>query len=164
MKVFNYFVAIAFMLSMVACTSSSESEANKKLGKLEIEIPAELKDNPEICEYIKTTTQAVDEYALLLDRVCDEVKDIDPDNMSMVEQIKVMKVVGEYTLESAKLMVTWGEAVEKRALIEENLSDAEIEALAQVFTHFENRLKQIDEKYAEEFDGIDKSKEEGAEE
>ncbi len=168
MKIFNYFVAITFILSIVSCSSNSgnseaENDANKKLGKLEIDIPENLKDNQEVCEYIKATNEAVDAYALTLDNLIENTAEIalkkeEFEELGMMDKITIIKALGEYTMATGEIMAKWTEAAEKRIDFEKNLSEDEVEALATVFVRFEERIKQIEQKYDKIYGDIDQNK------
>lgn len=159
-KNINVFYSLALIslvvLTMVACGGKeSEQEtatqtADDRLGKLEVEIPDELKDNPEAVAYIEGMTEVADEYALLMDDMFEEVGDLsgkESEDLTMMEQLKLVKATGEVAVRSAEIMLKWGEYQNQRAAIDEQLSDEEIVALEQVLKHFEERMTQIAEKH-----------------
>ncbi len=143
-----------FLLVAVALLTScgGEKTANDKLGKLNVTIPDELKDNKEVVEFIDNMVELSDEYAILLDETLEKTQEFngkETEDLSMLEQMKLMKITGEVAIKSTSVMAKWGEALEHRTQLEEQLSDEEIEALESVYVHFEKRMEQIQEKYGE---------------
>ncbi len=65
-------VSIIFFVLSCGESESKETKADKKLGKLKVEIPGELKDKPEVCKYIKDMNVITDDFALLFDNLIDK--------------------------------------------------------------------------------------------
>ena len=146
--------AIAILLSVSSCGSSKKEDANNRLGKMEVEIPAELEDKPEVVEYIKGMSQVADQYALMIDDMLEEVGEyegMEEEELGLMDQIKLTKVTAEVAIRSVEIMGKWAEYQNKRDNLEEQLSDEELEALAGVWKRFEARILQIEARHSEVF-------------
>lgn len=144
------FLSVVAVLA-VSCGGTG-SDADNKLGKLDVEIPDELKENKEVVEFIENMAEVSDEYALMIDDVLEDVGDLagkDESELGMMDKMKLLKATGEITIGSAEIMSKWGEYMEKRADLGEQLSDNELKALESVMNRFEKRMEQIQEKYGE---------------
>ncbi len=151
-QIFHISFALFLALLMGACGCNSKSEANKRLGKIEVEIPAELKNKPEVVKYIKGMSEIADDYALLIDDMFEEVGEYagkDESELSMIDKVKLTKATAEVAIRSAEIVGKWGEYQNKRTQLEEQLSDAETEALENVWKRFEQRIEQIEARHSE---------------
>ena len=149
MKYLNKIVLLVAVLSLTACGSNSKKEPTK-LGKIEVEIPAELKDNPEMVEYINGTAEVADSYAFMIDNTLSDVSEyvgVEEEDLSMMDKIKLVQASAEIAMQSAEIMVKWGQYMEKRGQLSEELTDAELEALNVVWVRFEKRMEEIELKY-----------------
>jgi len=161
MKRINYlFVLLGFLvLSTIAvsCGRKEKTEvADNQLGKMEVVIPDELKDNPELVEYIEGMTEVFDEYALLLDGMMKELGEFSGktiDELNMREKIKMTATGAELAVKSAPILVKWGELQAKSSYMDEQLTDEEVIALESVMDRFEARMAQIEEKHQKVFEG-----------
>ncbi len=161
MKRSNYVVAFAAMFLMtVVLTSCGSDKKNdevvNKLGKMEVVIPDELKDNPEMVEYIEGMTEVVDAYALMFDEMIGEMKEYkgkDFDDLNMREKIKFTASAAEIAMKSAPVMVKWAEYEIDRSTFNDELTEEELIALESVWLRFEQRMEQIEERHSEFFDG-----------
>lgn len=150
----NALIAL-ILIAFFACSSESENKADARLGKLEVEIPAELEGNPEVVAYIKGMNEVVDEYALLIDDIMEDVGEyagVKQEDLGMMDQIKLTKATAEVSIKSVEIMSKWGEHIDKRANLDQQLSDEEIKALENVYKRFEQRFVQIQQKHAESFE------------
>lgn len=121
---------------------------------MEVEIPAELKDKPEVVEYIEGMSQVADQYALMIDDMLEEVGEyegVEQADLSIMDQIKLTKATAEVAIRSAEILGKWAGYQDNRDHMEEQLSDAELEALAGVWKRFEARIVQIESRHAEVF-------------
>lgn len=144
------FIVPMLLMSCSGNSSKKSSEADKKLGKLKVEIPAELNDKPEVVNYINGMNEVADEYALIIDQIMDEaghLAGVPEEDLTMMQKIKLVKLTAEVATKSTVTMAKWAEFQEQRIAIEEQLTDAELEALNAVWTLFEERMMQIDKKY-----------------
>ncbi len=161
MKKTNYVIAFVamFLLSGVlfSCGSDKKNEeAVNKLGKMEVVIPDELKDNPEMIEYIEGMTEVVDAYALMFDELISEMKPYKGknfDDLNMREKIKFTATSAEVVVKSAPVMAKWAEYEISRSTFNDELTEEEMIALESVWLHFEQRMEQIEDRHSEFFDG-----------
>lgn len=150
-------MSIAAMLllsfALTACGGKKEeNKADKKLGKLEVEIPAELKDNPEAVEYINGMVEVADDYALLVDELfeeCGEYVGMEEEDLKMKDKLKITAATANYALSVGEIMLKWGEYESKRVEMYEEMTEDDIEAMKVVYEHVEKRFEQIEEKYQE---------------
>jgi len=144
------FILLSLVLS--SCGSSKNDTANKRLGKMPVEIPAELKDNPEVVAYIEGMSKVADQYALMIDDMLEEVGEyegMEQEELGIMDQIKLTKVTAEVAIRSAEIMGKWAEYQDKRDNLETQLTDAELEALAGIWKRFEARIVQIESRHSE---------------
>lgn len=135
-------------LSLTAC--GDKNKADNKLGKLELEIPTELKDNPEAIAFIKGMNKIVDDYAMLIDNALNDVGELagkNKEELSMIENMKLLKATGEIVIGAAPIMLKWGEYLEKRESINQQLTTDELKAMESSLKRLEQRMAQIDNKY-----------------
>ena len=149
MRKLTYLLLIAIVaINLAAC--GSKNKADNKLGKLELQIPPELKDKPEAVAFIKGMNEVVDDYAVLIDNALEDVGDLagkNEEELSMLESMRLIKATGEITIGAAPIMVKWGEYMEKRAGLNEQLTDDELLALEGTWKRLEERMAQIEKKY-----------------
>lgn len=141
----------AFMLA--AC--GSKNNADNRLGKLKLEIPSELKDKPEAVAYIKGMNKVVDDYAMIIDNALKDVGDLvgkSEDELSMLEKMRLIKATGEITIGAAPIMAKWVKYMEERELLINQLSNDELIAMESSWKRLEQRMKQIEEKYSQDFE------------
>jgi len=160
LKTLSIFAATVLFIGLFsACGNKDKTdEADNKLGKMEVVIPDELKDNPELVDYIKGMSEVVDEYALLMDDMIDEMDGIqgkDWDELKLGEQLKVTKTAAKFAMKAAPITAKWAEYEAKRNVVYEDLSDEDLMAMETLMTRFENRMKQIEEKNQEFFGNAD---------
>ena len=140
MKKYSFLVIyniLAITLLFFSCTrDQKKTAADDRLGKIDVEIPLFLKDNPEVVNYIHDMNKIADDYALLIDQVLSDFSGYehkDLDNMGMMDKIKL----GEYH--------------NKVDLFKNYLNEDETKALESVLKRFEERMKQIENKHAKFF-------------
>ncbi len=145
------------VLALASCSSNKEkkqTDADKKFGKLKVEIPESLKDKPEIVSYINETARLADEYALLIDKVVEEAgeyKGVEEEDLGMMDKIKLTKIASEVGLKSLEIMGRWAQCTEKHISIQETLTEEEAKAFEEVFKHFEKRMEQVEERHSDFF-------------
>ncbi|MGQ1908691.1 hypothetical protein ACT3CE_02770 [Marinifilum sp. RC60d5] len=135
---------------LISCGGGNK--VDDKLGKMEVEIPAELKDNKEVVEFIVGMSEVADEYALMIDETMEDVGEyvgVDESELGMIDQLKLVKATAQIAVKSTTIMGKWGEYMDKRSQLGEQLSDEELVALEIVWTRFEKRMEQIQAKYGE---------------
>lgn len=161
MKKANYVIAFVaiFLLTgiLTSCGSDKKNdELVNRLGKMEVIIPDELQDNPEMVEYIEGMTEIVDSYAFMFDEMIEEMsqyKGKDFDDLNMREKIKFTATAAEIAIKSAPVMVKWAEYEAKRSAFDDELTEEELMALESVCLRFEKRMEQIEERHSEFFEG-----------
>jgi hypothetical protein len=145
------FILISMILMSCSGGSSKKSSmADNKLGRLKVDIPAELNDKPEVVNYILGMNEVADEYALIIDKIMDEAGHligVPEEELSMTQKIKLLKLTTDVAMQSTMTMAKWADFQAQRTEMEVEMSDEELEALASVWTRFEERIMQIDEKY-----------------
>ena len=141
----------ALSVSMTACGGKDKKKtADKKLGKLEIEIPEELKDNPEAIEYIEGMVEVADEYALLVDDLFSEVGEyagMEEEDLGIKDKLKLTSATAKYAINATEVLAKWGEYETKRLEMYEEMTEEDVEAMKVVYEHIEKRFGQIEEKY-----------------
>lgn len=158
MKKLSLYTLALLILSMILISCSGDSkktEADHKLGRLEVEIPTSLKDNPEIVKYIHDMSRVADDYAIMIDSVLKELGSFEGKEMEelgMMDKIKLMKASAEVGFKSMDLMAKWVEYHEELNMYKDELTEEEILALESVLKRFEMRMEQIEQKHAKYFD------------
>ena len=154
MKKLTYLLLISIVvIGLTSC--GSKNKADNKLGKLELQIPHELKDKPEAIAFIKGMNEVVDDYAVIIDNALSDVGDLagkDEEDLSMFENIRLVKATGEIAIGAAPLMVKWVTYMEKRDSLNMQLTEDELIALESSCNRLEQRMAQIETKYSHDFD------------
>ncbi len=152
LRLFTFLVVIFFA---TACGSdSANTAADNKFGKLKIEVPASLKDNPAACEYIKEMNVIVDEFAVLFDEViedCAEYKGMKEEDLSFADKITLTKATAKFAMGSVEILGKWGNCETKRLEIDKDLTSEQRKDLDKVYNRVEKRMEQIQEKHKEFF-------------
>jgi len=151
----NYITLLLIVPTFILFTAcgggKNNSTADNKLGKLEVEIPKELEGNKEVVAFIEGMAEVSDDYAIMIDETLEKTGEFigkESEELSMMEQLKLVKVTGEIAIKSATIMEKWGTFMDQRTSLEEQLSDDEVKALETVFKRFEQRFDQIEEKHS----------------
>lgn len=157
MKKYSIYLSSVVLLTLVMVTVFScggkdkgGDTADKRFGTLSIDIPDELKDNAELVTYIEGMNKVADDYAILMDDTLEEVGDLsgkNPEELSTMEQLRLVKATGEVSVRSAEIMSRWSEYQDQRNKLDVELSEEELKALEAVYTRFEERMIQIMEKH-----------------
>lgn len=138
-----------------SCTNNSQkSAADQKLGKLDVEIPASLKNKPEVVTYIHDMNEIADAYATMIDKVLSDLGGFekkDMENLSMMDKIKLMKASSEVGIKSIDILAKWGDYHNRQNILLEDLTDDEALALESVLKRFEERMNQIEKKHSRFF-------------
>ncbi len=157
-------IVISIMFFALSCGSDSEeTKADKKFGKLKVEIPAELKDKPEVVKYIKDMNVIADDLATLFDGFIEDTGEyvgMKEEDLGLSDKMKLATATAKYATGSAEIFVKWGECTDKRMSLEKDLNDAEINALEKTYERFEERIKQIEERHKKFFEKAKKAAEE----
>ncbi|MEX0987342.1 MAG: hypothetical protein WD052_07695 [Bacteroidales bacterium] len=153
-------VAIVLMTStFIACGTKKKSDsADNTLGKMEVVIPDELKDNEEIVEYIQGMSEVVDEYALLMNKMITDLDGLEGkewEELRIGEQLKLTRAAATFAVKAAPITARWAEYEFNRSMYDDDLTEEELMALQTVMERFEARMKQIEEKNEKFFGGIE---------
>ncbi len=153
------FVIVLLSVTMVSCGSKdSKKKADNQLGKMEVVIPAELKDNPEIVDYIESMSEVVDAYSLLMDEMIGDLSGMEGkswDELKIGEQLKLTKAGTQFAMKAAPITARWAEYEAKKGTVVNELTEEEMLALETVYKRFEKRMAQIEEKNQDFFGGVD---------
>lgn len=151
-------IATITTLQFVSCSNGNEKKeqklADKKLGKIELNIPASLKDKPEILNYVQEMVSLSDEYALLIDEAAEKAapfKGKKAEDLGMADKIKLTQITSELSFKAIEIIGKWGEYTDKRLSLEKELTEDEAKALESVMHYFEKRMEQIEVKHADLF-------------
>jgi len=158
--VISYIYLTIFLLGVILISSCSggktpeQTAADEQLGKLErIEIPASLKNKPEVVAFIKEMEVLTDEFALLVDKTAIEAKEYkgkNLDELGFAEKIQLTKLSSEVSFKSLQMIAKWAEFTDKRFSMQQVLNEDEIKAFDAVFNRFQERMKQIEDKFKTE--------------
>ena len=149
MKKLTYLILIGIIvISLTAC--GDKNKADNKLGKLELQIPPELKDKPEAIAFIKGMNEVVDDYAILIDNALNDVGELagkSEKKLSVFENIRLLKATGEIAIGAAPIMLKRSEYMEKRENLNKQLTTDELYAMESSLKRLEQRMAQIENKY-----------------
>lgn len=153
MKKLTYLLLIGIVaVGLMSC--GSKNNADNKLGKLELQIPSELKDKPEVIALIKGMNEVVDDYAVIVDNALSDVGELagkSEEELSVFENMRLLKATGEITIGLAPVMVKWVKYMEKRDSLNKQLNVDELVAFESSFKRMEQRMEQIEKKYTHDF-------------
>lgn len=103
--------------------------------------------------FIKEMEELTDEFALLIDKTAIEAKEFKGkkmDELGFAEKIQLTKLSSEVSFKSLQMIAKWAEFTDKRFSMQKELSQDEIKAFDAVFMRFQERMKQIEDKYKTE--------------
>jgi|SRR6056297_3559076 len=153
-------VMTAFVSSCNRGGDDATETADEKFGEMEVVIPEELKDNPEIVEYIEGMADVADSYALLMDEMIEELGGYEAasfEDLNMREKVKFTRHAAEFSMKSAPIMTKWAEHQAKRTMVADELSEEELMALEAVMERFEARMEQIEARHTDYFEGVEEA-------
>jgi hypothetical protein len=146
-------IAITGLLALNSCGSKEKKEASDYTSTfvpMEVEIPAELQDNPEAIEYINGMTKAVDAYAMALDKVAAEIHKMglkEGEEPSTMQKIKLIQVLATHFEDLSKSAEPFFNFMEESNYLKGELTDEEALAFATVMERFETRMTELEQKY-----------------
>ncbi len=125
---------------VTSCGSDSKRRSSNLLPPLKIEIPAEVKDDPELVDLIQKSEKAINEFSdnveILIEDLVDIAEDVDTaEELSTFQKLKVGKAFLEFGSHSTNVI---------SAL---DLNDDQLRALAAVSDAFEKRMEEINKKF-----------------
>jgi hypothetical protein len=145
-QVMKLLILVLLVLAM-ACNTNRKSEYN--ISPLVVEIPDELKEQPEVVEFIRSSERNINRFAETIERSYEENPDLwqkEAEEMSMVEKLKVLKVAGEMAVAFSEFSMDYAAMNEKMGQFEMQMNDDQVLALATVGKAFENRMKLLEER------------------
>ncbi len=148
MKTLLRIVFIASLVFSVACNNQKKSD-EYSIPPLTVEIPDELKDQPEIVEFIRDSEKSINHFAESVERVYIENPQLigkDADEMSMVEKLKVLKVAGEMAVAFGEFSLSYANMNEKMNQFETEMTEDQALALATVGDAFEKRMELLEQR------------------
>ncbi|MFP4556165.1 MAG: hypothetical protein ACLFNU_04770 [Bacteroidales bacterium] len=143
----------ASLLLVFGCGSKekkSESDYESTFTPMEVEIPAELKDNPEAVEFVNNMAEAVDAYALALDKVAGKIHEMgleEGEEPSTMQKIKLVQVLASHFQDIAKYAEPLEEYYSKSDYVKGEMSDAEMAAFSSIMDRFHQRMMEMEKKY-----------------
>ena len=141
------FFTIAVFLTP-SCVNSPSSSG--KLPPFKIEVPAELKGNKEIVQFIKESEEAINLYSNTAEELAHDCRDFigkEEEDLNMLDKVKMVAALGQFTANFSQFAVKYGEMLEQTQVLEKGLSEEQTAALATVMEAFKTRMEQIEEKY-----------------
>jgi hypothetical protein len=141
------FFAVAIFLSS-SCGNSPSSLG--KLPPFKIEVPAELKGNKEVVQFIKDSEEAINLYSNTAEKLAEDCKDLvgkNEEDLSMLDKVKMVAALRQFTANFAQFAAKYGEMMEQTKIFEKGLNEEQTAALATVLDAFKNRMEQLEEKY-----------------
>ena len=136
----------AILFSSCGNTPSSSG----KLPPLKIEVPAELNGNPEIVQFIKDSEEAINLYSNTAEDLAEDCKEFvgkNEEDLTMLDKVKMVSVLGQFTANFAQFAAKYGEMMDQTEVLENGLNDEQAAALATVMEAFKQRMEQLEAKY-----------------
>jgi len=136
---------------IAACSSENKRNANF-LPLISIEIPEEVKDNPELVEVIKSSEKAINEFSDNIEQLVlegKEVLDKKEEERSLGDNLKIGKLTIQFVSNSAELagLIDEFDSYKNNQKDQGLINDAQLKALEKVGESFENRIQEINNKY-----------------
>ncbi len=147
-------LSVLFLAVSCGSDDTKDTAADKKFGKLKVEIPASLKDKPEVCKYIKEMNVIVDDFAVLFDEVIEvgaPHKGKKEEDLSFSEKITLAKAGAKFAFGSTEIMARWGACESKRLELEKDLTTEQKKDLDKVYDRMDKRMNQITDRHKEFF-------------
>jgi PBP1b-binding outer membrane lipoprotein LpoB len=158
----SIYVLLITTLLFISCgendTKSKKSKVNF-LPPLTIEIPDNIKSDDELVEVVKSSEKALNEFSNNIEQLLVDGKDVlredfDMEEASIMEKLKVGKLVVEFGSNSSQMLITlqkfesYVQEKQKQGLINEE----QLAALQKVGESFKTRMDEINTKYQHYFD------------
>jgi len=140
-------------MNMVLVSCGSKNERNPDfLPPVKIEIPSEIKDDPELVDLIKSSEKSINEFSDNIERLVVDGKDIltkNEDDYSLTDGLKAGKLMLQFVSNSTQMastMTDFSNYVKKKQ-DQGMLTDQQYKALEEVGKTLEKRVDQINKKY-----------------
>ncbi len=151
MKKYLHFIpAILVMVLLASCGQSAKKSGS--LPPVNIEIPAELKDKPELVAFIKESEMVINAFTVSAEDMVDNMKPYagkDFDELGMAGKMRVMAIMGNAAMSFAEFTVKQAEIMDQGQFFEEQLNEEQAQAICMVLHTFAERLELLEEKFSE---------------
>lgn len=148
-------------ISLLACsllviTSCGTKEKPAKVENkttfepIELTIPEELRDNPRAVEYLQNLNQAIDAYAIALDKVMSKFQEVgikEGKEPTTMQKIKLMQIMASHYEELANSAQPYFELLSEGFEIQEELTDDQIAIFGAAADRLEARMSELEKKY-----------------
>jgi len=158
MKAIVRSLVFLFTLNLVLISCGSKNERNPDfLPPVKIEIPGEIKDDPELVDLIKSSEKSINEFSDNIERLAVDGKDIlskNEDDYTLTDGLKAGKLMLQFVSNSTQMASTmsdFSKYVEKKQE-QGMLTEQQYKALEEVGKTLEKRVDQINEKYKDYFE------------
>lgn len=151
MKKINLSLALLLCLTIeFSCKKENKADNSGHLPPLNIVVPVELQNNEQTVLFVKATEAAINQWSdtfedLMLD--CAEYIDVPEEDLSTMDKLKLLKASGTLMANMGEFAVKMAEIENQSKVIENGLSEKELQAFASVYDAFELRIRQLNEKY-----------------
>ena len=141
------------IINFVFIACSKDNKRNKDfLPLVSIEIPEEVKDDPKLVEVIKSSEKAINEFSDNIEQLVlegKEVLDKKEEERSLGDNLKIGKLTIQFVSNSAELagLIDEFDNYKNNQKDQGLINDAQLKALEKVGESFENRMKEINNKY-----------------
>ncbi len=141
---------VLIFLSFATFSCSDSGRQVNTLPPLKIDIPVELKGNPEVVAFIKDSEEAINLYTQSGEELAAKIRPYvgkKEEEIGMLDKMKMLAAFGEFTAHFSQAALKYGEMAEKTKVFEEGLTEEQMAALATVLESFKNRMAQLEAKY-----------------
>ncbi len=158
-------VALLLGVFITSCGSDGKRRSSSNLfPPLKIEIPAEVKDDPELVDLIQKSEKAINEFSDNVVFLLEDLAEIGQDaegqkELSTFQKLKIGKAFLEFGNHSANVaaaMETFEDYQAAKQKAGEPLTDDQLRALAAVGDAFKQRMEEIGNKFEVESKKLEK--------
>ncbi|MFK5877891.1 MAG: hypothetical protein QM478_00190 [Flavobacteriaceae bacterium] len=154
--ILNNIIALVIIgIVLISCTTSTKRNPDF-LPQMSIEIPKEITNDTELVKVIKSSEKAINELSDNLEQLVIDSKavlEVKEEERSIMDNLKMGKLMVDFVSNSTELakLIDEFDNYKKNQSSQGLISDAQLKALEKVGEAFENRMKQINEKYKNYF-------------
>lgn len=140
---------------LISCGSKSERSPDF-LPPVKIQIPAEVQDDQELVDLIKSSEKSINEFSDNIERLAVDGKEIlskEEEDYSLTDGLKAGKLMMQFVSNSTQMASTmqdFGNYVDKKQS-QGMISEQQYKALEEVSKTLEDRIDQINNKYKDYF-------------
>ncbi len=154
LKVLSISLLISVLLTS-CMNDGGKRHSDNLLPPLKIEIPAEVKDDPELVDLIQKSEKAINEFSDNVVFLVEDLAEIGKDaegqkELSTFQQLKIGKALlefGNHSANVAAVMETFEDYQDAKQKAGEPLTDDQLRALAVVGDAFKQRMEEIGKKF-----------------